>query len=148
MTHVFLSRTRKRRRVAFFTNNNTLFFVCVVSIRIVFLINKLESLFFTNERVLKRLLLNVYVRCLKLSVKKMMMHHVVTPHTPRISLFFSLSKKKKFSLFSLSPEKDRRELFAFFPHADRERKKDLLFCCVSVVKRLKVHFFLSLCQNE
>ena len=115
MTHVFLSRTRKRRRVAFFTNNNTLFFVCVVSIRIVFLINKLESLFFTNERVLKRLLLNVYARCLKLSVKKMMMHHVVTPHTTRISLRYP--KKKNFAFFP--------------PPARRKRKKDLLFLLFS-----------------
>ena len=141
MTHVFLSRTRKRRRVAFFTNNNTLFFVCVVSIRIVFLINKLESLFFTNERVLKRLLLNVYVRCLKLRVKKMMMHHVVTPHTTRISLFCVLSDKKNL-VNSLLPEKDRRELFAFFPPQTEKERRICCFCCVSVVKRLKVHFFL------
>ena len=55
----------------------------------------------------------MYVRLVKLRVKKMMMHHVVTPHTPRIY------------------------------QTEKERKKDLLcFCCVSVVfKRLVVHFF-------
>ena len=93
MTHVFLSRTRKRRRVAFFTNNNTLFFVCVVSIRIVFLINKLESLFFTNERVLKRLLLNV---CM-LKVEREENDDASrcdSTHYENISLLFVIRKKK------------------------------------------------------
>ena len=93
MMTVFLSRTRKRRRVAFFTNNNnTLFCIRVVSIRIVFLINKLESLFFT-ERVLKRLLLNVCM--LKVEREENDDAHCCDSthyYTTRISL---LSEKKK-----------------------------------------------------
>ena len=67
----------------------------------------------------------------------MMMHHVVTPHTTRISLFFLLSEKKNSLVNSLSPEKDRRELFAFFPHQTEKERRICCFCCVSVVKRLK-----------
>ena len=69
-------------------------------------------------------------------------------HYENISLLCVIRKKKILSKLSFVCLKKTEELFAFFPHADRERKKDLLFCCVSVVKRLKVHFFLSLCQNE
>ena len=71
-------------------------------------------------------------------------------HYENISLLCVIRKKKILSKLSFVCLKKTEELFAFFPHAAEKERRICCFCCVSVVKRLKVHFFLislSVCQN-
>ena len=63
-------------------------------------------------------------------------------HYENISLLCVIRKKKILSKLSFVCLKKTEESF-LLSFLQRERKKDLLcFCCVSVVLRLKVHFFL------
>lgn len=71
----------------------TLCFLYVLLVFVVFLINKLESLFFTNERVLKRLLLNVCMLKVE-SEENDDASCCDSTHYENISLLFVIRKKK------------------------------------------------------
>ena len=63
-------------------------------------------------------------------------------HYENISLLCVIRKKKILSKLSFVCLKKTEESFLLSFLISRERKKDLLFLLCSVVKRLKVHFFL------
>ena len=124
----------------------TLCFLYVLLVFVVFLINKLESLFFTNERVLKRLLLNVCM--LKVESEENDASRCDSTHYENISLLCVIRKKKILSKLSFVCLKKTEESF-LLSFLMQQRKKEGFV--VSVVFLLlndsKYIFFSSVCLS-